>query len=361
MSANRLFRFVSQYAWLLALSALLLCAPGIELQAQSSCRPYEYDGANIQYVRFQGNFARGNVNWYPDSSCDSSGGSIRLPGSGVVYATSESSALAICDDNLSGRNTVSADTDALTSNFWVCTNHSRRRSGSSGGKSDAEKNSARPYIPTGITLNQSDLRLSAQDGFHSGIQFQRVGQDGVGIPAVIALGLLDAVDVWGKVGGGYEVCFPQAGRIIFLDAATSPRTVSQIAHYSVDGFTCASGDRAGTLVLVRGEPPPEPAATAPAADATALIAPILSADDSAEVSLANCQIIARVNMHHRASPAGSSKGLVPADALLDATARTAEWFLGVYQGRDGWLNAGFVDLVGDCAYPGAEAAETSEA
>lgn len=357
MNAYRRPRFISQCAWLLALSALLLCAPGIELQAQSSCRPYQYDGANIQYVRFQGNFARGNVNWYPDSSCDSSGGSIRLPGSGVVYATSESSALAICDDNLSGRNTVSADTDALTSNFWVCTNHSRRRSGSSGGKGDAKKTRARPYIPTGITLNQSDLRLSAQDGFHSGIQFQRVGQDGVGIPAVIALGLLDAVDVWGKVGGGYEVCFPQAGRIIFLDAATSPRTVSQIAQFTDRGFTCASGDRAGTLVLVRGEPPPEPAATAPAA----IIAPILSADDSAEVSLEGCQIIARFNMHHRASPAGRSKGLVPADSLLDATARTAEWFYGVYQGRDGWLNAGFVDLVGACAYPGEQAAETSEA
>ena len=269
---------------------------------------------------------------------------------------------AICDANLSGRNTVARDTNAITSNFWVCTNHSSKRSRSSSKRIRPTP----PYIPSGITLNQTDLRLSAVDGFHSGIQFQRVGHDGVGIPSVNALGLLDAVDVWGTVGGGYEVCFPQAGRILFLDAATSPRTVSEIAYYTDGDFTCAQGKRAGTLVLVAGVAPLEIADASPdttdlPSDTTSMIAPILHADHSTAISLAGCQIITRYNMHHRASPAGRSKGLVPGDALLEATERTAEWFFAVYEGRDGWLNAGFLAYFGACAYPGDEAADEESA
>ena len=362
MIPNRFLPDVSPLLWPLVLGAMLLFIPSLQVRAQSSCLLYDIDGSNVRYLRFQGNFARGNVNWYTSSGCDTAGGRLNLPGDGVAASSSQSGALAICDANLSGRNTVTRDTGAVTSNFWVCANHSRGRSSGGGDDDDDdddEKKPSRPYIPTGITLSQTGLRLSAVDGFHSGIQFQRVGHDGVGIPSVIALGLLDAVDVWGTVGGGYEVCFPQAGQILFLDAATSPRAVSEIAHYTDGDFTCAKGDRAGTLVLVAGIAPPaiadDPPATAETPAETATIkASILSADHSTEISLADCQIITRYSMHHRASPAGKSKGLVPGDTLLTATARTAEWFYAAYQGRDGWLNMPYLAYFGACGYPGDE-------
>ena len=178
MSTYRASLIALPSAWLLALCAMLLFWPNSQAQAQSSCSLYAVSGSDIQYVRFQNNFARGNVNWYTNSSCDTAGGRISLPGDGVASATSESAALAICDANLRGSNTVAQDSGAITSGYWVCTNYAPRGSRSS--KDDDEK-PARPYIPSGITLNQTDLRLSAVDGFHSGIQFQRVGHDGVGI------------------------------------------------------------------------------------------------------------------------------------------------------------------------------------
>ena len=153
---------------------------------------------------------------------------------------------------------------------------------------------------------------------------------------MIALGLLDAVDVWGAIGGGYEVCFPQAGRIVFLDASTSPRAVHEIAHYTDGDFTCVRDNRAGTLVLVT-DAPPTTADDAPVANERPVpTAPIVFPDHSEVVSLADCQIITRYNMHHRASPAGRSKGIVPGDMLLAATKRTARVVLRRLQ-RPRWL------------------------
>ena len=110
----------------------------------------------------------------------------------------------------------------------------------------------RKAVYTGVLLNQkTDLQLFAVNGLYSGIQFQRVPPAGVGIQSVLDLGYLDAVDVWANIGDGYGVCFPQLGQIIFLDAATSPRTVTTIQYFTRDGYTCAFMDRAGTVVLVQ--------------------------------------------------------------------------------------------------------------
>ena len=99
-------------------------------------------------------------------------------------------------------------------------------------------------------MRDTGLLVSAVYGLRSGIQCRRVDAAGVGNQSVKDLGVLDAVDVWGNIGLGYELCFPQLGRIIFLDAATSPRSVIDIKYGIRDGFTCASMDRAGTVVLV---------------------------------------------------------------------------------------------------------------
>ena len=102
-------------------------------------------------------------------------------------------------------------------------------------------------------------RLSATHGLASGVQFRRLDAGGVGIQWVLDEGFRDAIDVWGFAEQGGEVCFPDSGRLLLLDAAHSPRQPMQVDAYSEGSLTCGNFDRAGTLVLLDG-PPPAPAA-----------------------------------------------------------------------------------------------------
>ena len=107
--------------------------------------------------------------------------------------------------------------------------------------------------PTGYILVNQGYQLWAQHGLASGVQFKRVDASGVGNSAVIDLGLIDAIDVWGYVEQGVQVCFPQEGNIVFLDAAYSPRMVTKLADVVVtsEGHTCVKTNRAGTIVLTK--------------------------------------------------------------------------------------------------------------
>ena len=109
----------------------------------------------------------------------------------------------------------------------------------------------RPPAVTCLDLQAvSDIRIRATNGLGSGVQCQRLDGGGVGIQSIIDAGFIDAVDVWGYVEQGVEVCFPQAGRIIFLDALTIPRAMSPLESYRVDGLTCVWIESPGSLVLM---------------------------------------------------------------------------------------------------------------
>ena len=108
-------------------------------------------------------------------------------------------------------------------------------------------------LPTGYTIVNEGYQLWATHGLASGVQFQRVNQTGVGNIAVIDLGVLDAIDVWGYVEPGVQVCFPQEGHIAFLDAAYSPGLVTKLADvfFTSEGYTCVNTKRAGTIVRTK--------------------------------------------------------------------------------------------------------------
>ena len=89
-------------------------------------------------------------------------------------------------------------------------------------------------------------------GLTSGVQCQRLDGGGIGV-AALADSYILAVDIFGYVEQGVEVCFPQAGRLFFLDSRFSPRRMSLMTATVVDGMTCASIDTAGSIVLL----PPE--------------------------------------------------------------------------------------------------------
>ena len=187
---------------------------------------------------------------------------------------------------------------------------------------------------TGELLNAQGYRLSATYGLDSGVQFQRLGENGIGIQSVLNLGFIDAIDVWGYVSQGVTVCFPQAGNVVFLDASTAPRTVASIASYTEDGYTCVSLEKPGTLVLTQTLP----TAFVPHATAAAI------------QTLSNCMVTTNAILNFRAAPNGESLGsAIPSGATLTALQRTSGWIKVDYHGTQGWISADYVTTQGTCA------------
>ena len=87
-------------------------------------------------------------------------------------------------------------------------------------------------------------------GLDSGVHFRQLDGAGIGVQSIIDAGYLEAFDVYGYVEQGVEVCFPQVGRVVFLDANTSPRSIVALDSTVVNGQTCVSINSPGSLVLL---------------------------------------------------------------------------------------------------------------
>lgn len=111
---------------------------------------------------------------------------------------------------------------------------------------------ARPQIAATHVALQADTGATFRTtyGLDSGVYFRQLDGAGIGVQSIIDAGYLDAFDVYGYVEQGVEVCFPQIGRVIFLDANTSPRAIVPLASTAVNGQTCVSIDSPGSLVLL---------------------------------------------------------------------------------------------------------------
>ena len=329
-----------------AIATLLAISSGAQAQGTRCVR---YSNGPDRYIAFDGDdHIQGSVPLYDNAACtdNSNTESISTPAGGWVFASSENAALLICQQKHGNEARVDEETRSATSNVWRCVRPRRVKSKAVERPTPTPK----PFVATGLALNQTDLRLSAEAGLESGIQFQRLDAPGVGIDGVIAMGLLDAVDVWGIIKGSYTVCFPQHGVIYFLDAGNAPRTAMRISAFADDGFTCGSMDRAGTLVLVQDDGrslgfPTTQAETQTGVDSA------LAPDDSVEITLSNCEVQAQHDLRLRNGPAGGVIGFVPAETSLQAGARTADWFSVVYEERQGWIAAWLTDTEGACEYP----------
>ena len=192
-------------------------------------------------------------------------------------------------------------------------------------------------------------------GTNSGIIFQRMTHHAVGIQSVIDRGVLDVVDVWGNASQYFDVCFPKAGHVLFLDAATSPRTVLEPSNFIRDGYSCAAMSRAGTMVLVQGST--ESAESTESTDSTDSSASralaqqfIDSTTDpvSSAIDLRNCEVTPKHNLRLRAAPWGEQLDIVPSAITLTASARTQSWFKVTYEESEGWIAAWLSDDVGNC-------------
>ncbi len=76
---------------------------------------------------------------------------------------------------------------------------------------------------------------------------------------LVTAGAIRAVDIYrvtggsvvtGEFGGGVPVCLAGVGRMVFLDASTSPRAQVEIRSFIDGNFTCAFLTHSGTLVLM---------------------------------------------------------------------------------------------------------------
>ena len=229
----------------------------------------------------------------------------------------------------------------------------RRSSGGGGSKSRSSKSS---YVPKPTPLPpqtcellsnaNSGIFVSSLHGLGVGIQCQQLDGSGIGIPSVIEAGFIVAVDVWGIVRQA-RVCFSHdSGSLVFLDAATAPRSIMSLETESDHGMICASIDRPGSVVLL-----PEPGIQATGATESVAVTDVSVDSSKIEITmLQNCRITTNYILNLRDAPAGSMVlAWVPYLETMAATARTSDWFRVVWRGFDGWLYARMVSASGVCS------------
>ncbi len=190
--------------------------------------------------------------------------------------------------------------------------------------------------PTVHTLKQLPADIQVNNWL-DGAQGRRVGVAEIAQPDIIAQGVLDAVDVFGYVSPGVEVCFAQYGRIVFLDAAYAPRRASDLRTYQRAGRTCALIDRAGTVVLLRGDGPP-PQNTPPA-----------KTNPNQGRGLGECEVRPFANLKvRREPPDGLVLGVTASRDWLRASDKRAGYFkVGIWE-IEGWISGDYVHTRGDC-------------
>ena len=117
---------------------------------------------------------------------------------------------------------------------------------------DESRREPDPIPPTCETLSADGegITVSSPNGMGSGIECQHIDGGGIGIDAILQMGYIDAVDVWGIVTEA-TVCFGhESGAFIFLDAATAPRTASWVEGFDMGELMCVTIDRPGSIVLM---------------------------------------------------------------------------------------------------------------
>lgn len=354
------------WGYVLALLSLLLVSPG-EGQGDRCDVFRATDGGSTIYVTFpDDNFVSGPVDLYINTGCTEFAYEFDAGNHGLVYAPDQEGAAATCDASNGGDNQAFRELTATNDNIWWCYvepdaaarpdagGESRRTGAANRNAGRGDNDQKRQFVCTGALLNKTELMVSAVDGLCSGIQFQRVSPAGVGNEAVLNQGYLDAVDTWSNIGRGYEVCFPQVGRLIFLDSAITPRMPSWVTTNIRGEFTCAFMDRAGTLVLVNAPNGTAQDSTMTTTATTPARRPGTDDPISSAIALEDCAVTPRVNLRLRAAPWGKITEVVPAGTEVPADSRTSSWFFVSYGGFSGWIAAWLSTAEGNCDWTDAD-------
>jgi hypothetical protein len=198
----------------------------------------------------------------------------------------------------------------------------------------------------------------------------------IGNLSVIRRGVQAAVDVFGIAGGSavnnfgteLQLCLRGTGTMIFLNASTTPRIVSEMPAFTrqleAGTYTCTFISSAGVMVLVSGPTAPalsevqQAPVTTVTEDGTVVettegvtapvVAPVVSS--VAATPLTGCRVTTTAMVRLRAEPNTSSEIItrLPYRFSLQATARTDEWVQVIWQDRQGWVSDNFLNLSAGC-------------
>ncbi len=315
-----------------------------------------------QYITFpDSNMIMGSFMVYSDSECRDEVSTLEAAPMGYVYKASQSAAAEYCS-SMHGEGLLAFRdfTKYNSQRIWYCATHlptgSLDDNGSPGpGPTSGDDTPEDAPVPkTCETLVQStNLKMTATYGLGSGIQCNRIGAGGVFNSALSSQDVQDAVDIFGYAEQGYQLCYPHTGKIIFLDAATSPRAVVNVDYSHSGGFTCASLNRAGTVVLVGAAPDAvAPPARAKTQVITQYIRPGSYDPLSSAISLNGCTVTASTTLRLRAGPWGRLLGRVWGGSTVQAYARTRSWYKISYKGQEGWIAAWLSAAAGSCSGAG---------
>ncbi len=181
----------------------------------------------------------------------------------------------------------------------------------------------------------------------------------IGNPDVLGLGINQAVDVFAILGNGahvtvfnndIKICLQGGGSLFFLDANQSPRPLVQLTAISDGDYTCGVIKTAGTVLLTSAGLP-QPAAPEPAVTlAGATPAPGAAVAPATGGALTNCRVTIKRTVRLREEPNTTSAIItrLPYNTTWTATERIPGWFRVIYQNRQGWVSADFVNPSGAC-------------
>lgn len=176
-------------------------------------------------------------------------------------------------------------------------------------------------------LPGANTAITATYGHHSGVQCRQLDGSGIGVQSIIDAGFIAAVDVWGYVEQGVEICFPQLGSITFLDASTSPRAVSAMDSYSRGNSTCTHLTRPGTVVLMPGAP--------------TSVAPVVTAAQpaTATTAVSGCGVHAIGHLKFLAGPSSEAEiiGYITRGTTVTFVSRIPGWYQVSRGGLTGWV------------------------
>lgn len=308
-----------------------------------------------------GKFPAGTYPLYNNRQCEPpSDGSWSTGKYGMVDANSRETAISMCNSMNGVSNSTVRPSGGLS--MWSCRVPSSSSGGGNGGRGGSGSGGSydAPQIPDG-EKPMTSIQVAAELGMNSGIHFKRWGAWQVGVQSIIDRGVLDVVDVFGNANQYFEVCFPQKGAIVFMDAATVPRNIFDIPTFAKDSYTCGAMNRAGTLVLVRQ-------ATAPSVD-QALVQRFIDATTdpiSSAIALEDCEVTSVHNLNMREEPWGVKLDVLLKHTTVMATARTESWFRVNYERDDrdpveGWIAAWLSEGEGECDWAPDEDDEGSPA
>ncbi|MCY4146585.1 MAG: hypothetical protein OXE95_08435 [Chloroflexi bacterium] len=191
-------------------------------------------------------------------------------------------------------------------------------------KSESEKKETKGIERESVSTCLSLPPRIAVSGFNMNTHCQIVSAAGIAQFEALQHVFVDALDVWGVVPGGTEVCFQSSGVLAFLDANDAPRTLYVLQTYERDGMTCGMIDNHGTVVQLNSLPPIAGAsATQPTSEA---------------IAAGDCLIKLTETVHLRTEPDGESFGLVWMNSEVPVIETIGPWHKVIFEGQTGYIS-----------------------